>query len=180
MACNQKTGRERLEGMRRLAVLALVLTGATGCGAGSGAGGEHACTLIAAVVGISVDIAPPVAANTVSATVDACWANTCRTHRLDLVPATVPGPQTCTGTGPDAACGVQSVPTGGKHGSLAVPDLPRTPVQVTVHRTEQGGRTTADRITATPVMAYPNGPGCGGGGPQLNLAVDASGALVTR
>ncbi|WP_254126270.1 hypothetical protein [Amycolatopsis sp. CA-230715] len=158
-----------------MAVLALVLTG---CGAG--AGGEHACTLIAAVVGISVDLAPPIAEKTASATVEACWANTCRTHPLDLAPASKAGPQTCTGTGPDAACSAQSIPTGGKHGVVTVPDLPETPVQVTVTLTEPGGRTGTKKLTATPVMAHPNGPDCGGGGPQLNLAVDASGTLVTR
>jgi hypothetical protein len=33
-------------------------------------------------------------------------------------------------------------------------------------------------LEVTPKLLYPNGPGCGSGGPQANLVVDVSGVRV--
>ena len=51
-------------------------------------------------------------------------------------------------------------------GFAEIPGLPATPVDVTV-----AGHTAQ----VTPRLLYPNGPGCGAGGPQAGLVLDAAG-----
>ncbi|HVW45339.1 MAG TPA: hypothetical protein VHC18_28710 [Amycolatopsis sp.] len=54
----------------------------------------------------------------------------------------------------------------GSSGFAEIPDLPAAPVEVSV-----AGRTAA----VTPRLLYPNGPDCGGGGPQAGLVLDETG-----
>lgn len=159
--------------MRMLPVTAMVLVAVTACGSPSGAGGERACTMIGAQVGIGLDIEPAAAAKVDSATLVSCWASTCDTQDLMLSPSTGAASSTCTGDKPTDSCSAQVVPTGGKHGFATLPGLPAEPIRVTV-RLSGFPEQTLDVI---PELVYPNGPDCGSGGPQANLRVDANGVV---
>jgi hypothetical protein len=85
---------------------------------------------------------------------------------VPLFPWTVVAGSTCTGSGPGDSCSAQARETGGKQGFADILDLPATPVEVTL---------SGVTLRVAPKMSRPNGPGCGGGGPQANLVVDESG-----
>lgn len=161
--------------MRRLAPLALLLV--AGCGVSPGAGED--CTAIGARVGVGVDVAPrPAGPEADAATLEACWADTCRTYPVDLFPSTRAGGTTCTGDAPDDVCSAEAVETGGRHGFADIPDLPEQPVRVTLTVTADGGEQIARQtLEITPEPVYPNGPRCGAGGPQASLTVDRAGAV---
>jgi hypothetical protein len=159
-------GRSRLDGMRSVPWLVVVLAFAAGCG-GAGAGPEVACPAIGTPVGIGLAVAP--AAGISHATLEACWGGRCVTRPVDLFPATAAGATTCTGTGPDSACGVSMVPTGGLHGFADLPGLPAEPVHVTV-RFDDGKPHAVD---VKPTFSEPGGPACGKAGPQAQLDVGA-------
>jgi hypothetical protein len=146
-------------------LLALLLV--TACGAQAGEGGERACTAIGTRVGIGLDIAPGVTASAV--TLVACWNGACRTYPVELRPSTVATGSTCAGAQPADSCSAQVRETGGQHGFVDIPDLPAAPVTVTLSDDVHG------TLEITPKLLFPNGPGCGGGGPQANLIVDATG-----
>jgi hypothetical protein len=159
--------------MRVLPVMAMVLVAATACGSPSGAGGERACTMIGAQVGIGLDLEPAAAAKVGSATLVACWASTCDTQDLVLSPSTAAASTTCTGDKPTDSCSARMTPTGGKHGFATLPGLPAEPVRVTVRLSAFPEQT----LEVTPKPVYLNGPDCGGGGPQATLHVDANGVV---
>ncbi|TVT51973.1 hypothetical protein FNH05_13755 [Amycolatopsis rhizosphaerae] len=155
--------------MRFLALLALAT--ATACGTQAGSGESHACTAIATRVGVGVEVAPAVATVTTSLTLTACWNGTCHDYPVPLEPGTTAAGATCIGPKPSDACLAQPRETGGKHGFAEIPDLPAAPVEVTLAGT---------RLTVTPVLSYPNGPGCGPGGPQTSVMVDSAGVHELR
>jgi hypothetical protein len=69
---------------------------------------------------------------------------------------------------------VEQIPTGGKHGFAELPGLPASPVRVTL--TLDGGR--PQTLEVRPAFLYPNGPNCGGGGPQAQLIVGPDGVAT--
>ncbi|GAB3505803.1 hypothetical protein [Amycolatopsis cihanbeyliensis] len=143
-----------------------------GCGADSGAGGGHACTEIGTPVGIGVDVREPPASTVDSASIEVCWQDSCRAPELTLRPSHGVASTTCTGSG----CGAQAAPTGELHGFVTVPDLPASPVRVTLRLADQGGATVrTESVEVEPAMQYPNGPDCPGGGPQAGVVVDEGG-----
>ncbi|WP_236789340.1 hypothetical protein [Amycolatopsis sp. GM8] len=151
--------------MRRLTLLLLMVVLAA-CGTQAGAPGQP-CTGIGTPVGIGVQIAPAVAARFMDTTsLDACWNGSCHTYQVQLHAATAAAETSCTGTGPDDACTAHMRETGGKTGFATIPDLPAAPVQATF---------AGETVTVTPKLLYPNGPTCGGGGPQASLTVDETG-----
>ena len=135
---------------------------AAGC---SGPGAVAACPAIGYVTGISLTIPQP--AGISRATLEACWHGQCVTHPVTLLPETTAAPSTCTGTGPDGACGASMVPTGGLRGFAEMSGLPAEPVRVTV-RFDDGKPHTAD---ITPAYSEPHGSACGKAGPQAQLLV---------
>jgi hypothetical protein len=145
--------------MRALVLLALGLLAA--CGAQ-----VRACPAVGMLVGIGVDVAPPVAERVDSLSLFACWDGSCRTYPVRLFPSTTVTGSTCTGPGPANQCSAQTGATGGKHGFAEIPDLPAAPIDVTL---------SGFTLRVTPKLSYPNGPDCGGGGPQANLVVDGTG-----
>lgn len=150
--------------MRILVLLSLALLAACGTQAGAP---DRACTAIGARVGIGVEIAPSVAASVVDTTsLEVCWNGSCHTYPVELSPSTAAVDSTCTGTGPDDACSARMRETGGKNGFADIPDLPASPVQVTL---------SGVTLTVTPKLLYPNGPDCGAGGPQAKVVVDETG-----
>ncbi len=154
-----------------LPVLALGLAVLTACGASEGsAGGERACTMIGAMPGISLDVAPR--PDVAGAEVTACWGADCRSWRPDLHRATAAEPQGCTGTGPDDSCSARVVESGGWYAFVDVADLREGPVEITVVLTDGSGA-ELDRTTQTTAaqLVYPNGPDCGGGVPQATVQV---------
>ena len=184
-ACEPDGTLARLTHMRRRArrqvrvpaVLTLVAL-LTACGSESGAGRE--CSGVGVRAGIGLDIEPPLAATVTEATMKICWDGVCRTPPIMLTPSSKAGPQTCQGTGPEAACGVPMVPTGGQGGFADVHDLPQRPVRVTVVLRDASGRRLLDRgLTVIPRTVYPDGPACGGGTPQAGVQV-AGGELRER
>jgi hypothetical protein len=149
---------------------ALVMVAAlAGCGGGSA---EHPCTAIGARTGVGLEIAPPLAARTAKAVLKICWDGDCRSRRLQLNDSTRSVPQGCTGGAPDGGCGAVAVRTGGKNGFADLSSLPKRPVNVTVTLSDAGERRLLRRrIDVTPKAAFPNGPDCGEGGPQVALVV---------
>lgn len=156
--------------MRRIPWIAVLLV--AGCGQ-AGSGGV-ACPDIGTRVGIGLSVPDP--AGVTRATLDACWGDQCVTRPVDLQPETAAGPTSCTGTGPDAACGAAMVPTGGLQGFADIPGLPAEPVKVTV-RFDDGLPHT---VTVTPGFLHPGGPACGQGGPQAQLVAGAGHELKPR
>jgi hypothetical protein len=78
-------------------------------------------------------------------------------------------------------CGAQAVPTGGKNGFASVPSLPERTVDATLTLTDAAGAQLVEQtLRITPKMLYPNGPDCGGGGPQTGLLVSPNGTVSER
>ncbi|SEF30769.1 hypothetical protein SAMN05421837_105373 [Amycolatopsis pretoriensis] len=157
--------------MRRIPWIAVLLV--AGCGQ-AGSGGGVACPDIGTRVGIGLTVPDP--AGVTRATLDACWGDQCVTRPVDLQPETAAGATSCTGTGPDAACGASMVPTGGLQGFADIPGLAAEPVQVTV-RFDDGRPHT---VTVTPGFLHPGGPSCAAGGPQAQLVAGQDHELKPR
>ncbi|WP_143047303.1 hypothetical protein [Amycolatopsis xylanica] len=158
-----------------LPALALVLAGVTACGA-IGAGRGLECTNIGADAGIGIDLVPEAAGPITSGQMEICWDGHCLTRELVLSPSTKVGATGCAGTDPSSACSAQAVPTGGKHGFAEVPGLPTTDVKVTVGF--DGGPTRT--VHLIPKLVFPNGPECGGLGPQGQLELAADGTVRVK
>lgn len=127
----------------------------------------HPCPAIGSVVGIGVQIDPEVADRFGSTEpIQVCWQGKCESAPVLLTPATVAMGTECT----EQACSAHMRETGGKTGIATIPDLPAAPVTVTF-----AGQT----LTVTPKQAQPNGPGCGAGGAQAQLTVDATGVRAS-
>jgi hypothetical protein len=164
--------------LRSMSGLVVVLAGLVACGH---AGPEAvACTDIGAPSGVSVDIAPEIAAQVAdSAHLMACWGGACKTVSVVLEPSTRSVDQGCTGSKPDDTCSATSVPTGGKQGFGSVDGLPAAPVEVRVTVPGAGsGRGVKGMVTVTPERVYPNGRDCPGAGVQGRVAVNRDGDLV--
>ncbi|UJW34528.1 hypothetical protein L3Q67_12585 [Saccharothrix sp. AJ9571] len=152
--------------MRVLAPLVLLFALLSAC-----SGGGMACTAIGSRTGVSVDVDPAVAPKVGSGTLELCWDGRCRTVDLELYPSTAAAETTCEGE----VCSARMRQTGGKHAFGDVHDLPLTEVQATLRLT--GAEVVTATLPFTPEQTYPNGPGCGAGGPQQRLVVEASGAV---
>jgi len=156
--------------LKGVSVLALV-PALVGCGGGGAS--ERPCTGIGAQAGVGLDIAPPMAARTAKAVLKICWDSSCRTRRIHLSPSTRSVPTDCTGREPDDVCGAAAVRTGGKNGFADLPGLPKRPIKVTVILSDAVGKHFLNRrIDVTPKAVFPNGPGCGEGGPQAALIAE--------
>ncbi|MBK1784976.1 hypothetical protein [Prauserella cavernicola] len=164
--------------MRALPLLALLLV--AGCGASAGAG-PGACTAIGAPAGISVTVAPgSVAGEATAATLETCWAQSCRSSRVMLHPTTEAVDTGCTGDRPEDVCSAEVRETGEKDGFADVPGLPEQQVRVTLTITgADGGELTRQTLDLTPGPVYPNGKDCGVAGPQAQLDVAADGTVRT-
>ncbi|MEV4160436.1 hypothetical protein [Nonomuraea dietziae] len=135
---------------------------------------EKVCTLIGAPAGVSLTIAPPLAARVSEAELTACWGGSCTTARPLLSPADRVTTQTCDAD----SCGAALTRTGGKRGFGDVAGLPKAPVEVRVQLKGADGGTALDRtLTVTPRGSFPNGPDCGEGGPQAAITVSGDGGL---
>ena len=161
----------RLSGMRRILGIVAVLTAAAGC---AGPVPEYGCPAIGYVTGIDLTIPAP--AGITRATLEACWRGQCVTNPVDLRPETTAGTTTCTGTGPDSACGASMVQTGGLYGFAQVPGLPAEPVRVTVRFDDDKPHS----IDVNPGFTEPNGPACGKAGPQVHLEAGPDRELRVR
>ncbi|EHK89252.1 hypothetical protein SZMC14600_01086 [Saccharomonospora azurea SZMC 14600] len=161
--------------MRRAVVSFCLLL--TGCAAMPG--GTTECTMIGMPSGIGVDVARGVAAH--AAEVEVCRDGRCETFRVDLRPATEAVDEGCDDTGPDGVCSAGVRETGETTGFAPVPDLPDRPLEVTLTVSDRAGESLATgTVRATPQWGPPNGPGCGAGGPQLQLRVSGDGTVSVR
>jgi hypothetical protein len=159
--------------MRCVPWIAGVLALTAGCGQ-AGSGPEVACPAIGTRFGIGLTVPEP--ADISRATLEACWGDQCVTRPVDLMPETAAGPATCSGTGPDSACGVPAVPTGGLQGFADVPGLQAVPIRVTVRFDDGKPHTTV----VTPAFTEPGGPACGKAGPQAQLVAGAGREIKPR
>jgi hypothetical protein len=159
--------------MRRIPWIALVLLAAAGCGQ-AGPGSAVACPDIGTRIGIGLTVPDP--AGVTRATLEACWGDQCVTRPVDLFPETAAGPQSCSGTGPDSACGASTVPTGGLQGFADIAGLQAEPIRVTV-RFDDGKPHT---VVVTPAFTEPGGPACGKAGPQAQLVAGPGHELEPR
>ena len=136
----------------RAAVLVSTLGLTVACAEG------RACTLIAAVPGVVVEVDPAVAAKVSAGTLELCWTGRCRTERVELG-------------------------SGGTGAFVQVLDLPETEVTATLRLTGSSGSSgdVVDVVDQTLTVAveptYPNGPDCGGSAVQGRLHVDADGTV---
>lgn len=173
----------RLLGVRRklkTALAATAIAAVAGCGA-FGPGSPKACPAIGIQAGIGLDIAPAFAAKVGKAKLKACWGSACKDQAIELYPSSTSSALPCTGTGPDAACGAQAVPTGGKNGFFALPDMPADPIDATLTLTDAAGAPiTEQTLQLSPKVTYPAGPECGGGMPQTGLLVSPDGTVSER
>ncbi|GAA0261244.1 hypothetical protein GCM10010492_72890 [Saccharothrix mutabilis subsp. mutabilis] len=159
--------------MRTLLLGALLLTAACG-----DVGAGRQCTAIGALVGLDVDVE---LTTVETGRIEVCWDDRCVTPELHLSPSSKTVGETCTGDAPDSVCGASAVPTGGKNAYVPVPDLPAKPVTVALKLVDEAGATVVDeRLTVTPKMVEPNGPGCGTGGPQAGVVVAPDGSVRER
>lgn len=143
-----------------------------GCGT-SGGGAGLACTEIAALRGISLTVAEDMAPAVGSAELEVC-GETCRTHRLDLLPGTDTIDLGCTGTGPEGTCSASSSPNGTLVGFAEDPDLDVSEVDLTLTVSPKGGGDPdVYELTAVPALVYPNGKGCPGEAAQLAVVLTA-------
>ena len=157
--------------MRILAVVVCLLA-LTACSE------PRTCTLIAARAGIGLEIALPAVR---SAALEVCWDGTCVKPGTVLSPATTNGPETCSGTGPDAVCGVPALPAAGLTGFADLTTLPAKAVAVKLTLTDAAGAVLLDEtVTVTPKLVHPNGEGCGGEAAQAGLEVSAAGVVTER
>ncbi|MFG3436550.1 hypothetical protein ACGF0J_04810 [Nonomuraea sp. NPDC047897] len=158
--------------MRRLLTV-LTLAGLTGCALAE----PRVCTAIGTPVGVGVTVEPPLAARVASAAVEVCWDGSCHRPPLELHPVTRPGGQTCAGE----SCAVTMRPTGGATGFAQVAGLPKRPVRVRLTLRDSRGQELADTtVEVTPAGRFPNGPGCGEGGPNTAVMVDRHGTARPR
>lgn len=133
---------------------------------------NHVCTLAAASEGVSVRVDATLVTQVTDATMIACWDGTCRPYPLELRGMrewvdSVDGP-------------LDTRPVSPRPNFVEIRDLPTTPVVVNlVFRDRQGNTLFNERTTVTPELMYPNGPRCGGGGPQAQVVVHADGSLTT-
>lgn len=147
-----------------------------GCGLEPG----KACPALAALVGVGLEVAPPLADTVDHATLTACWDGGCQTHAVGLEQATAADSQGCAGADPDDTCYASAVRIGDLAGFADIRDLPKRPVLMTVVLHGRAGKPVFDqRLTVTPKAVYPGGPECGEGGPQARLVV-AAGRLSER
>ncbi len=142
----------------------------TGCGLAE----PRTCTGIGTPVGVGVTVEPPLAAEAREVAMEVCWDGACRKPRLELFPDTRAGQQTCAGD----TCSVTAVPLASKSGFGDVAGLPKRPVEVRLTlygaRREKLLDTTAQ---VTPKGRFPNGPGCGEGGPNARILVQGTGTI---
>jgi hypothetical protein len=173
----------RLLGVHRKLKTALAvaaIAAVSGCGA-FGPGSPKACPAIGAQAGIGLDIAPGYAAKVGNAKLKTCWGSACKDQTIELYPSSSASALPCTGTGPDAACGAQAVPTGGKNGFFMLPDMPVDPLDATLTLTDAAGAPiTEQTLRLSPKITYPAGPDCGGGVPQTGLQVSPDGTVSER
>lgn len=135
------------------------------------------CTLMAAPVGIGLDIDPAIGPKVTDAKMTICWDGACTTPNLHLMESTAVG---STSTHGDTSSATM-VKTGGKNGFAALRDLPAKPVQVTVELTgDETTRFAKQTLDVTPKMLEANGPGCGESGPQTGVIVGADGTARER
>jgi hypothetical protein len=166
---------------RKLQAVALGAALVTLAACGSDLGSGVPCSDVGAVRGVSLDIDSGYAPKVGAAELKLCWDGACRTADLKLSPSSTSSPLPCSGTGPDAVCGAQAIPTGGKHGLVTVTDLPAKPIDATLSLTDAAGAPLADHtLRITPKAVYPNGPECGAGGPQTGLRVSPEGTVSER
>lgn len=154
--------------MHRIAWFAIVCALLTACSSGK------QCTAIGTQVGVGVQIKGPLAARASSASMEVCWDGGCEEARVELQPTRRTVTETCAGD----TCSATSVPDGGKHAFGDVPGLPERPVRVRLALLDAGGEPVLERaIDVTPRLRYPNGPDCGGGGPNAALTVEGDGVV---
>ncbi|SEG29175.1 hypothetical protein SAMN05444920_102472 [Nonomuraea solani] len=132
------------------------------------------CTLIGSPVGVGVQTGKPEAE---SAVVEVCWDGSCKRADAELHVSRRPGEQTCSGD----TCSVTAAPTGEKNGFANVTGLPKRPVEIRLTLRDARQAPVLERtIKATPKGTFPNGPGCGEQGPQVQLTVAADGTVRER
>ncbi|MPZ86376.1 MAG: hypothetical protein GEV28_40805 [Actinophytocola sp.] len=152
--------------MRVLLTVGLIVAVATACSSA-----DRGCTAIGSPAGIGVEVDPAVAPKISGGTLKLCWEGGCRTGRLELRPSTAAAESTCDGE----VCSAHMRETGGKRAFMEAPDLPETELTATLRLTDRSGANVVDQtLGVTPEPTYPNGPGCGAGGPQQQLLVDAN------
>ncbi|MCP2354496.1 hypothetical protein HD597_001516 [Nonomuraea thailandensis] len=124
--------------------------------------------------GVHVNVDQAVSARAERLAMEVCWDGTCRRSSGELMPATRPGEQTCSGD----TCSVTAVRTGGKFGFGTISGLPKRPVEVRLTLGDGGPEPVLTRtIRVTPKATFPNGPDCGEGAPQVTLTVAADGTV---
>lgn len=151
----------------RAAWIALTFVVAAGCSGGSP---PRECTAVAAMAGIGVQVAAPLAAGAQDVQARACQAGVCRDATVVLTQSSGVGTSGCDGQ----VCSAAATPLPDKRGFVSLPGVTTAPVVLTLTvRDAAGAALTAGEITVTPKPTYPNGPDCGAGEAQAQVLVTA-------
>ncbi len=160
--------------MRSLAAVPVALSAVLAVLAGCAAP-ERACTMIAALSGVSVRVDPSLAPDVASLRLTVCWADRCVTRPVELAPGSDTVDGGCTGPDPDDSCSASATPNGSMVGFLEVTELAAGPVRVSATAMVSGRARRFPEVTVTAAVVYPNGPDCGGSGTQAEVMVSANG-----
>ncbi len=159
----------------RVAAFALTLVVAAACSDGSSPG--RPCTMVAAMPGIGVDVAAPLAAGAQDVRARVCQEGVCRDVAARLTQSSGPGANGCSGE----VCSAVATPLPGKHGFLDLPGITTAPALLSLSVYDAAGaRLAAGEITVTPETTFPNGPDCGAGEAQAQVLVADGGVLTAR
>ncbi|MFC4113741.1 hypothetical protein [Nonomuraea zeae] len=157
--------------MHRLAVLAAVSALLAGCQS------EQECTLLAARAGVGLEVEAPLAARAETVSMQVCWDGSCTPVAAGLERSSKMASATCSGD----TCSATGVRTADKHGFGEVKGLPKRPVRIRLKLLGAGSDPVLDRtVEVTPRGSFPNGPGCGEGGPSTSLIVSGDGVVRER
>ncbi|MFJ8581339.1 hypothetical protein [Micromonospora sp. NPDC093277] len=151
-------------------VSTLILTALTGCSHAD----ERPCLLINAPKGIGVTINSAIAERIDTAELTLCWDSSCQPRPVGLRSGSKIAGDGCTGSGADAVCVARSEPTDEEVGFLDLPNLPSSPVEVTVIVTDLAGTRIVDQTLMLDSRTV-DSPGECGGRPQGWITVDADG-----
>lgn len=91
-------------------------------------------------------------------------------------PSTTAGAEPCSGDDRAYSCSATLIPTGELNGFATIPELPTTPVEMTVTISDTDGNPLVhDTLQITPETTYPNGRNCPAGGNQAHIVVGDTG-----
>lgn len=136
---------------------------------------ELACTDIDSESGVAVTVDRALAADVTKLALRVCWAGTCQDSNVPLSPGTKARDQGCDGPDPEDTCSATVIPNGTKVSFVVLEGLPASKITVSATLTQSSQVRKLRAIDLTGRPTYPNGPGCGPGGNQVQVSIGLDG-----